>query len=1154
MPEGSDSNPSIVCPECGTSLADGGVCARCLLGGVLEDSIHPQRRVARAPAPAGARTLGDYELIEEVAHGGMGVVWRARDRRSKRTVALKLIRGGNLPGEASTKRFKREAQLTADIRHPNIVAIHEIGEQDEQLFLAMDLVRGGSLADRIDQGPVPPREAAAVVAKVARAIHFAHMRGILHRDLKPANILIGADGEPQVCDFGLARAIEEESNLTLTGELLGTPAYMAPEVAAGAKGVTTACDTYSLGAILYELIAGGPAFTAGTLPSLLRKITDDDPVRPENHADGSPVPYDLATIALKCMEKRPDARYASALDLAEDLDRWLLGEAIHAQSVGTIIRVIKWARRKPLLASLWAVIAVLLLVVAVGSTILSVRLAREKNAATELAVRARRQIARQLSESAQRFISEGDGLRALPSLAEAISIGTGDARLDEANRIRYGVIVRTSPVLRNAWLNGEEILRAACTRDGQRMMLASESGIEIWNPLTATRLAQLPRATVTAMFDSGAGRWVAFEDSGGDCFVWKPDSGTVHPAGSRLLSPMGDGFMHTAGIFAVRAGRTVEVRAAEDGGLRHGPFEHPAEVSWAFVLGDLGRVLAADADGTLHGWDLATGRAAFTPVELGGGRSITLDDFDPATGKVILHRARQCWLFDTKEGRVVHHRATFEDLPQTFAWADGRALFLSRMESGVTLHDVEGDGAMWISRLGAIGFRGSFAPVVNKVATQSWNGAARVLGLKNGRSLTPLIWQPATPAGCLLDPAGRWFLARGDEPAARLWTLREDGGAMQAAAAATSAVALWYAGSPERLHIADEEGVVTAWASGQALRKTSEFKHPGALRWAGPVGGGNTFTAGVKSARFWSADGAPFGKPFESEKPIIHAASNPAARVIAVALEGGDVVVWDPVAGRAIAQFAGEARTVELAADGRRVLVVSPVCACVWDVQTGKPLSPSVTEPRGEVIARLSPDGGRVVQWSTAGAPGQHSARVWDSATGKVVATLAPHWLGVNAAAWSPDGTQIATGGDDHTARICDAATGKAIVPALRQVQQINDLGFSADGLLLWTRAARNVIVWDTASGEPVTAPYFTSATKCFVAMNSGRLLTLDSDKHLPSTYDLSADPRPAEELAAVARALSSHKLIPGTTVLAPLSIEESRAVWEVAAPRPAAQ
>lgn len=306
--------------------------------------------------------LGDYELLEEIARGGMGVVYKARQKSLDRIVAVKMIRDSALARPADVARFQSEAAAAAGLRHPNIVAIHEVGQHEGRHFFSMDYIEGASLATHARDNPFSPVAAATMVQTIACAVQAAHDQGILHRDLKPSNVLIDAHGQPHVTDFGLAKRLEVDSQLTGSEQVLGTPAYMPPEQARGdRRQIGFASDVYSLGAILYELLTGRPPFRGDSPMATIRQVLESEPVSPRRLNPA--VPSDLETICLKCLEKEPARRYASAQALADDLRRLLVGEPIRALRITAIGRSVKWARRRPAIAAL---LAAVLLVAVVG--------------------------------------------------------------------------------------------------------------------------------------------------------------------------------------------------------------------------------------------------------------------------------------------------------------------------------------------------------------------------------------------------------------------------------------------------------------------------------------------------------------------------------------------------------------------------------------------------------------------------------------------------------------------------------------------------------------------------------------------------------------------------------------------------------------------
>jgi eukaryotic-like serine/threonine-protein kinase len=380
------------CKECGASIppdARRSFCPGCLLAlglaagleSVLVDEISNGLGVSSGVGRI--RCFGDYELIAEIARGGMGVVWRARQVSLDRPVALKLILAGQLASELDIERFRREAQAAANLDHPNIVPIYEVGEHEGHHYFSMKLIEGQSLADEAQRSEVSSQRSGRLVAQVARAVHHAHQRGILHRDLKPANILLDVHGEPHVTDFGLAKRSDAPAGMTLSAAVLGTSGYMSPEQAQGHnKDLTTATDIFSLGAILYHLLAGRPPFEAPTDWETLKKVVEQEPPRPGALKPG--VDRDLETICLKCLEKDPQRRYASAAALADDLERWLRQEPIQARPSTGFERTRKWIRRKPVIAALVGAIVLTGLVGFVG-IFLAYRNAREQLWASYLA-------------------------------------------------------------------------------------------------------------------------------------------------------------------------------------------------------------------------------------------------------------------------------------------------------------------------------------------------------------------------------------------------------------------------------------------------------------------------------------------------------------------------------------------------------------------------------------------------------------------------------------------------------------------------------------------------------------------------------------------------------------------------------------------------
>jgi serine/threonine protein kinase len=351
-----------LCPNCGSHLLPDvpfGLCLRCLvsLGFKASNGDDPGERESMDFTEA-PETF-DYELLERIGRGGMGVVYRARQRSLNRIVALKMIAVGDSASEATLARFRREAETAAKLDHPNIVSIIEVGEFQANPFLVMRFVEGDDLAARLPDLSLSPElkraeayqaqiKIAELIATVARAVEFAHTRGVLHRDLKPSNILLDQENRPHLTDFGIAKTLDQDTGLTQTAELLGTLCYMSPEQAAG-KATSRAADIYSLGAILYELLTRQRPFE-GARMDVLQRVLQNEPAPPQSINPA--IERDLATICIKCLDKNPVRRYPSALALAEDLERWMRREPIRAREAGPMIRLQRWATRNPAVATL----------------------------------------------------------------------------------------------------------------------------------------------------------------------------------------------------------------------------------------------------------------------------------------------------------------------------------------------------------------------------------------------------------------------------------------------------------------------------------------------------------------------------------------------------------------------------------------------------------------------------------------------------------------------------------------------------------------------------------------------------------------------------------------------------------------------------------
>jgi eukaryotic-like serine/threonine-protein kinase len=396
---------SSICPKCGKPLpadASDGRCPACVLG-MLDEATHLDAggnetiagilpMIDPVLSGGGSAAFGDYDLIEEIARGGMGVVYKARQRSLNRIVAVKVILAGRFAGKQLIQRFRGEVMAAALLQHPHIVPVLEVGMHEGQHFFSMNYVEGQNLAELVGNRPMISEKAARYIQKIAEAIHYAHGQGILHRDLKPSNVLIdSATDQPWVTDFGLAKQLGGDSSLTITGQVLGSPNFMPPEQASGNRGkVGRPSDVYGLGAILYYLLTARAPFQADSLQGIVTAVLNGEAVSPRLLSPH--VPADLETICLKCLEKEPARRYQTAQELADELGRFLQDEPIHARPVTSTERLWRRCRRKPALASLSAIIVLLGLVFAFGAPIALYRIKHERDRAEEESALRRRQL------------------------------------------------------------------------------------------------------------------------------------------------------------------------------------------------------------------------------------------------------------------------------------------------------------------------------------------------------------------------------------------------------------------------------------------------------------------------------------------------------------------------------------------------------------------------------------------------------------------------------------------------------------------------------------------------------------------------------------------------------------------------------------------